>query len=309
MTATAVSVTALLALAAERLAGTGAENPRREARLLLCLATGHPLEWTLAAGDTAVPAAARDRFLDLVARRSRGEPMARLRGTQEFWSLSFALGPETLIPRPDSEALVEAALELIAPPGEGIEVLDLGTGTGCLLLAVLEELPSARGTGIDISEGAVAVARDNAAALGLASRCAFHVADWREGPAALAGQTFDLVLCNPPYVPDGEIDALAPEVAKFEPRCALSGGGDGLDPLRALMPLVAAVLRPGGHLVVELGAGQWGKAVAIVCAVGLDVVGKRNDLSGIVRCLVAKVATVRRRPAENAWNSDFPTLR
>ena len=231
------------------------------------------------------------------------------RGTQEFWSLSFGLGPETLIPRPDSEALVEAALELVPLPGDGVEVLDLGTGTGCLLLAVLSELPSARGTGIDMSEGAVAVARDNAAALGLASRCAFHVADWRDGPPAFARRTFDLVLCNPPYVPDGEIEALTPEVAKFEPRVALSGGADGLDPLRALMPVVAAALGPAGHFVVELGAGQRSEAAAIVCAAGLDVVGERNDLSGIARCLVAKVATVPRHPAENAWNPDFPTLR
>jgi release factor glutamine methyltransferase len=214
-----------------------------------------------------------------VRRRAAGEPLSRLRGAREFWSLDFALSPETLDPRPESETLVAAALDAVPDRAARLRLLDLGTGTGCLLLALLSELPNAWGLGIDRAAGAAATARANAVALGLASRAAFIVGDWGE---ALRGG-FDFVVSNPPYIPSADIPALAPEV-RHDPLRALDGGPDGLDAYRALAPDLARLLR--GTALIELGAGQAPAAARIMRTAGLDVRGTRPDLAGIDRCLV-----------------------
>lgn len=265
------------------LAAAGIDQPRREARLLLSHATG--LDPASLLRDMAachdVPG------LDaLIARRAGREPLALITGHQPFWTLDLAVGPATLIPRADSEALVEAALAAFPNRAAVRRVLDLGTGTGCLLLAGLSEFPLAWGVGVDRVPGAAALARRNAAANGLASRCGLVCGDWA---APLAGR-FDLVFGNPPYIATPELAGLMPEVARFEPASALDGGPDGLDAYRAILPALPGLLAPGGAAVLELGEGQGDRVAALAVAGGLLVGGLHGDLAGIGRALTLRHA-------------------
>jgi release factor glutamine methyltransferase len=270
-----------------RLAPAGIAEPRREARLLLAAATGLSQAQLVAEPKRPLDQAAAGRLAELARRRESREPLSRILGRREFWSLSFALGPETLDPRPDSETLIEAALAWLRPrrgraEGPTLKILDLGTGTGCLLLALLSELPRAEGLGIDAQPGAVAVARANAETLGLGARARFRTGDWGRG----IGQRFDIILCNPPYVPAAEIDRLEPEVARFDPWLALSGGSDGLDSYRALALQLPDLLAEEGGAFIELGFGQVAAATRLFEAGGLQAVDCRSDLAGIPRCLI-----------------------
>jgi release factor glutamine methyltransferase len=227
------------------------------------------------------------RLAELARRRESREPLSRILGRREFWSLSFALGPETLDPRPDSETLIEAALAWLGPSrgraeGPMLKILDLGTGTGCLLLALLSELPRAEGLGIDAQPGAVTMARANAEVLGLGARTRFRTGDWGQG----IGERFDVIVCNPPYVPAAEIARLEPEVARFDPWLALSGGSDGLDSYRALALQLPDLLAGEGRAFIELGFGQAAAAAGLFESGGLQAVDCRSDLAGIPRCLV-----------------------
>ena len=258
-------------------------DPRREARLLLSHASGRPVEWIFAhpeANFTAGPT--YQRFIE---RRWRREPMSHILGSREFRSLCFEVTADVLDPRPDSEVLVEAALALRPVTGESFNVLDLGTGTGCLLLSVLNERPAASGTGVDLSEAALAVARRNAWGLGLAERAKFRRGDWRN----CLGGTYDLVLSNPPYIPSNEIDQLEPEVACHEPRLALDGGADGLDAYRAIARSTPSLLANKGALIVEFGTGQAEAVCAIFAQRGITEVQLECDLAGRPRCLIAAV--------------------
>ena len=278
---TGATVETCMAAAADRLKAAGIEQPRREGRLLLAHALG--LDPAAVIGHPEYPVPDHDFFLALVERRARGEPMAHLLGRREFWSLDFRVTPDTLDPRPDSETLVEAALAALADRrGAVLGVLDLGTGTGCLLLAVLSELPCAEGTGVDLSQAAAAVARDNARRLGLDGRCRFLVGDWA---ASLNGR-FDLILSNPPYIPKDEIAALQREVAQFEPHLALDGGSDGLESYRCLAAELPRLLQPGGVAILEVGAGQWGPVSDMMREAGLVVGAPRADLAGVERCVI-----------------------
>jgi len=234
--------------------------------------------------DAPVPPAEAAAFAALLRRRLAGEPVSRIAGRREFWSLSFRLGSDTLDPRPDSETVAEAALAVLPERGAPWRLLDLGTGTGCLLLALLSERPAAFGIGLDRSPGAAATARDNARALGLAGRSAFVVGDWT---AAIAG-AFDLIVSNPPYIESGAIAGLEPGVREHDPRAALDGGRDGLDAYRAIVRDAPRLLRPGGALALEIGEGQGPAISQLLDAAGLVIVLRRHDLSGIERCLVAK---------------------
>ncbi|TDH60401.1 peptide chain release factor N(5)-glutamine methyltransferase [Dankookia rubra] len=253
-----------------------------EARLLLAHAIGCRQDELLRDPRAAVLPAAAARFGDLLRRRLDHAPVAHLLGEQDFWSLRFAVSPATLIPRADSEALIEAALEAFADRAAVRRVLDLGTGTGCLLLAALTEFPAAAGLGLDRVPAAAALARDNAARLGLAGRAAFAVADWA---APVAGR-FDLVLSNPPYIESASIAGLMPEVARHEPASALDGGSDGLDAYRAIAAALPGLLAPGGRAILELGQGQQPAVAAIAAARGLRSLGCRPDLGGVPRALV-----------------------
>lgn len=283
------TVRELLDTAAARLAAAGVDDPRRDARLLLAAAMDTDAAALLAHVGRVIDGDAADRFGRSIARRAAREPVSRILGRREFWSLGFRVTPATLDPRPDSETLIEAALEGIADRAAPLTLLDLGTGSGCLLLALLSELPRAIGIGVDRDPAAVAAAAVNADALGFADRATFQVGDWAAGLA----RRFDLVVSNPPYVPEGEIDRLAPEVARFEPRTALAGGADGLDAYRALAPQMAALLRDGGRAVLELGAGQHAAVAAILVAAGLEINGFRSDLGGVLRCVVATRANAK----------------
>jgi release factor glutamine methyltransferase len=276
-----MTIAEALRAAAARLAAAGMSEARLESRVLVGAAFGLAREALLARGDQAARPEDLARLDDLVARRIGGEPTARLLGRQEFWSLDLGLGPETLIPRADSETIVEAALAAIADRAAPLRLLDFGTGSGCLLLALLSELPQATGLGIDASAATLAVAAANAERLGLAARAAFRLGDWGRG---LSGP-FDLIVSNPPYIRDGDIAGLAPEVARFEPRRALAGGDDGLACYRALAPDLARLLAPGGRAVLEIGQGQADEVEAILAAAGLTPAGRRADLAGIDRAL------------------------
>jgi len=270
----------MIAEASRRLEAAGIENPRREARLLLALALDTDLAGVLRVDD--LTAEQQARYDALTARRAAHEPFARIAGRREFWGMTFALSPATLVPRPESETLVETALSLRRDRHDVRRVLDLGTGTGCLLAAALREYPAAFGIGVDASAEAAATARANLTHLRLPA--AFLVGDWG---AALAG-AFDLIFCNPPYIASADIPGLAPEVAAHDPIRALDGGSDGLDAYRAVAAGLPALLRPGGVAVLELGLDQAGAVASLVRAAGLAVADVRDDLSGIPRALAVR---------------------
>jgi release factor glutamine methyltransferase len=277
------TIGAFLCRAGRRLRAAGIESPRLEARLLLGHATGLSAEDLLRDPRRPVPPEAAARFAGLLRRRLDREPVAYLLGEREFWSLRLAVSPATLIPRPDSETLIEAAIEAFPDRAAVRAILDLGTGTGCLLLAALTEFPAAIGLGVDRVGAAAALAAANAGRLGLAGRAHFVVADW----AAPLAARFDLVLCNPPYVESDAIPSLAPEVARHEPASALDGGRDGLDAHRAVLAALPGLLAPTtGRAVLELGHGQRGAVEALARGAGLRPLGCRADLGGVERALV-----------------------
>ncbi|MGD9905651.1 MAG: peptide chain release factor N(5)-glutamine methyltransferase [Vicinamibacterales bacterium] len=274
-----------LAAAAER-AFVAAGIPVAEARLDAELLLRHVLGWDRATWvvrrDETAPAELDDRSAPLVARRAGREPVAYIRGVQAFYGRDFAVGPGVLVPRPETELLVEEALAaLTATPRP--RVLDIGTGSGCLAVTVALERPDAEVSGTDVSASALDWARQNAARHGAEARTI-----WRLGAdtAGLPGP-FDLVVTNPPYVPERDRGTLQPEVAHHEPAAALFGGADGLAAIRAVVPAAHAVLRPGGTLVLEIGAGQAGEAGRIVGAAGFAAARTRADLQGIPRVVVA----------------------
>ncbi|HUH84528.1 MAG TPA: peptide chain release factor N(5)-glutamine methyltransferase [Stellaceae bacterium] len=272
-----------VARAAAALAAAGVAEPRREARLIVALALAVEPGVVLGYPERVLDLGAAARLETLVARRQAREPFSRLYGRRPFWTLDLALSPETLDPRPDSETLVEAVLAAIPDRRTPLRLLDLGTGTGCLLLALLSELPKAVGFGIDILGGAAAVARRNAAANGLGDRAFFLVGDWAQ---AIGVGAADVVVANPPYISTGEIDRLAPEVARHEPRRALDGGSDGLDAYRVLAGELPRMLARGGMAAVELGAGQREPVARLMHAGGLAIQAVRCDLSGVQRVLL-----------------------
>lgn len=279
-------VGALLQAAGRQLADAGIDGPAREARLLLQAAAGLSIAAQVADSELTVDAAATERFQALVARRAAREPMAHILGHREFWSLDFRVTADTLDPRPDSETLVQAVLSRLADRKAALRVLDFGTGTGCLLLAVLHELPNSTGLGIDLSPAALAVAAENARALGLEARATFQAGDWDEGLAP----GFDLILANPPYIPGGDIAALQPEVARFEPRLALDGGPDGLDPYRRLLPAAVRLLVARGLAAFEVGQHQADSVARIGVDAGLHHVATESDLGSVPRVVVFQKA-------------------
>jgi release factor glutamine methyltransferase len=259
------------------LAEAQVENPRSEARLLLAHALGISRDATLTATPTPDQAA---RFAVLVSRRTAHEPFAYITGRREFWSLDFEVGPGVLVPRPDTETLIEEALRVIPDRSAPLRIADLGTGSGAILIAALSEFPNATGMGFESSPDALRWAKSNADRLA-PGRAEILLADWN----AAAGP-FDLVFSNPPYIPAGEIESLAIDVSRFEPRAALDGGPDGLDAYRALARLLPRILRPGGHALLELGAGQANGTESLFP--GLELLRITPDLAAIPRCLVLR---------------------
>ncbi len=256
------------------LGAAGVESPRREARLILAAAHGLDAAGLLARAEVD-PAL----YTQLVQRRAAREPLAYITGVKEFWGLNFRVSPATLIPRPDSETLIEAALAIPKSPNC---ILDLGTGTGCLLLAALSEYPSAFGIGVD-SPAAAALAQQNATALGLAARAAFLAGDW----AASLNARFDLILSNPPYIAEDELPALMPEVRLYEPSSALIAGPDGLAAYRVIIAALPSLLAPNGAAILELGATQAPAIARLATQAGLTF-ATRLDLNGHARAAILR---------------------
>ena len=289
------TVARTLTAAAVRLKEAGVEDPRRDARLLIAAAIEAGPERLIAEPERVLEDAEAARIEASIARRAAREPVSRILGRRGFWSLELEITPDTLDPRPDSETLIAAVLARIEAQGlvgAPLTVLDLGTGSGCLLLALLSELPAATGLGLDISAAALEVARRNARKLGLSERARFVVGDWGAG----LGGSWQLIVSNPPYITDGEIGDLAPEVARYDPRLALTAGSDGLDAYRKLLPRAASLLGRGGMLALEVGRGQQDAVTALLAASGLTPRGRYRDLGGIERCLLAS----RGKPGESA---------
>ena len=265
-------------------AGTGGEmtdSPVRDARLLLALALGRE-DPVLPHETITLTPSARRRLDDLISRRYAGEPVSRMRGWREFYSLKFGLNPATLDPRPDSECVVDRALKWFeSHPLPAPEVLDFGTGSGCLLLSVLNNIPDAHGTGVDLAPDAILQAGANADALKLGGRTSFLVSDW---DTALTGK-FHLILANPPYIPKGDLAGLMAEVRLHDPDLALDGGEDGYEAWRKLLPAIARRLEKDGRAFVEIGQGQEEMVVSLAGDAGLILAGQTRDLGGIIRCL------------------------
>ncbi len=249
--------------ATARLAAAGIDNPRLDARVL----------WQAAGGDPA-------RFETFIIRRAAREPVAYITGQKEFWSLSFAVSPGVLIPRPDTETIIDAVLADFPDRSAALRVLDLGTGSGCILAALLSEYPNASGLGIDSSQIAQNIAAGNLERLGLAERGSVRAGNWAEN---LDG-SFDIIVSNPPYIRTADIAALEPEVKDFEPAQALDGGPDGLDAVRVLAP---ALKKLGGTAFIEIGAGQADSAAAVFAYAGLEVLRIARDLAGVPRIVIA----------------------
>jgi release factor glutamine methyltransferase len=259
------------------LADAKIENPRGEARLLLAQALGVSRDQTLTVTPTADQAVA---FAAMVARRTRHEPFAYIAGHKEFWSLDFTVGPGVLVPRPDTETLIEEALRVTPDRTAPLRIADLGTGSGALLIAALMEFPNAIGVGFESSPQAFAWARRNADRLA-PGRAEIRLEDW---DAAVG--PFDLVFSNPPYIPSADIESLAIDVAGFEPRAALDGGPDGLAAYRALAALLPRMLAPSAHALLEIGIGQANSMELLFPA--LERVRIAPDLAGISRCVVLR---------------------
>lgn len=276
------AIEALIRAATARLAAAGIDAARREAWLLLEHASGRGRASLIAAGNEFLAGPAAERFQALVERRRQREPIAYILDEKEFWSLPFRLSGAVLTPRPESETVVEAALRHTADRHAPHRILDLGTGSGCLLLALLSELPAAFGVGVDLDPAAVRIAQANARRLGLEDRAGFVRASWGQ---ALAG-SFDLIVSNPPYVRTADWRRLAPEIRRFEPAGALLAGEDGLQAYRALAPDVARLAGATGILCLEHAPEQAPAIVAIMSAAGLRPVGWQEDLAGRARVLI-----------------------
>ncbi len=275
-----------LLVQAFRLAGI--EEPTIDARALL----GHALQLERAQlishSERTLDAQEAAAISAFAARRLKHEPVSRIVGRREFWDVMLQVSPAVLDPRPETETVVEAALDHVTRHGlrmERLRILDIGVGSGALLLALLSELPNASGTGTDISEAALEVARANAENNGLARCCTFVACDIA---AALPGP-FDLIVSNPPYIPHGEIATLPPEVRDYDPALALDGGDDGLDFYRAIAGEARRLLAADGRLIVELGAGQEPAVRALFTKAELSVSAARNDLFGVARALAARL--------------------
>lgn len=278
-----VTASSALRAATERLTAVGIEGARRDARLLLTTILPGGASALLRDPDQILDQSLLQKFETAVSRRERREPVSRVIGVREFWSLPFKITPDTLDPRPDSETLIEGILEWVEDRSRPLRILDLGTGTGCLLLALLSELPAAGGLGVDASENALAVARENAGNLQLSSRAEFACHDWTSG---LTG-SWDIILSNPPYISESDAGQLDPEVADYDPPQALVAGVDGLRDYRILIPGAAGLLKPSGLLALEVGRGQAEAVDSILLASGLASPWRKRDLSGVERCCFA----------------------
>lgn len=284
VTASRSGAAAAVRMLRARFAHAGIGSAALDARLLVCAAAGISHEQFVADPDRRLSREAVSALDGFSARRMAREPVSRIVGAREFWGRRFTLCPATLDPRPDSETMIAALLS--APAGlfgERPRIMDLGTGSGCLLVSLLCEWPDARGFAVDIDPGALATARRNAVRHGVAGRAGFFCGNWLDA----VGGEFDLIISNPPYIGSDEIGGLEPEVARYDPRSALDGGADGLDSYREIVHSARYRLARPGALLLELGAGQLEAVTGLLRQCGYGTVSSAGDLSGTPRCLWA----------------------
>ena len=285
---TGATVETIRRAVAARFRSSGIDSAELDARMLVGAVLDLDLTGIITAAGRQITENESHRLEVFARRRLAGEPVARILGHREFWGLPLNLSPATLVPRPDTETVVEMALQILhaeARANQPLRIADLGTGSGAILLALLSELPRANGVGTDVSAEALQTASGNAARLGLSDRATFIACDYASG---LAG-AFDLIVSNPPYIRSADINALAIEVRDHDPHTALDGGADGLDAYRALIPQAAQSLAPGAALVVEAGEGQSSDIEALMTAAGLTTAGPpRADLTGIRRAVAGR---------------------
>lgn len=279
------TVSSTLNSVAAALADAGFDEARRRARRLLAIALGLTPEEVFARLDRMITEDEGERIAAVLQRALKHEPASRIQGIRAFWSLDFALSPDTLDPRPETETVVEAVAALLPERERAYRILDLGTGTGCLLLALLSEFPRASGIGVDRSPGAALTAKYNAERLGFAARASFAVGDW----AMAIGGKFDAIVANPPYIETDEIPRLPPEVRDFDPVLALDGGLDGLGAYWRIARDLPRLVAANGLFACEIGAGQEAAVATILATHGLTVDAAVSDLAGIPRCVVARL--------------------
>ena len=260
----------------------GVREPRLDVRLLIAHVTGSDTASVFGFPERRLGKGQVRELNQLVKRRIDREPMAHILGTREFWSLPFSVTRDTLVPRPDSETLIEAVLQHFSDTTKKRSILELGTGSGCLLLALLSEFPNANGTGVDRSDAALEVAERNAKALKLDHRASFVNGNWAD---AIKDQ-YEIVISNPPYIPSDEIQNLDADVALFEPMSALDGGADGLDSYRIIVAQIHRVMAEEAYIFLETGTGQAPAVADMIEASGMQVIDIKKDLSGIERCVV-----------------------
>lgn len=256
---------------------------KRHLRVLLAHLMKQPMEFLLAHPETLVPSDVAQQFLDQVEKLAQGMPLSRLLGKREFWGMDFELSPETLDPRPDSETLIEAVLKNRPDRTAPLKILDLGTGTGCLVISLLKEYPNAQGLAVDQSLGALEMAKKNAEANGVSKRLKFHHSDWFKGVQG----TFDIIISNPPYITDKDYEALDQNVKNYDPIKALVAGKEGLDCYKTIIPAAPMFLKKGGLLVLEIGCGQRKHIIHLLEKSGFNNNICCQDLSGISRCCLS----------------------
>ncbi|MFC7291283.1 peptide chain release factor N(5)-glutamine methyltransferase [Hirschia litorea] len=277
-----------LRAAAIELSAKDIEGPLRDARRLMEVAAGISATDLIAEENNALSAAILKRFDEFIARRCKGEPVSRIAGRREFWGLEFQVTRDVLDPRADTETLVELVLDTWCP--DAVDVLDMGTGSGCVLLSILHERCNARGVGLDQSESALNIAALNAENLGLHSRSQFLKSNWFD--ALEDGAAFDVIVSNPPYIPSADIEHLDRDVRNYDPMAALDGGADGLDDYRAIIGAARSYLRPNGLIAFEVGFDQAEKVMDLLTKANFIDVKVRLDLSGVKRCVYARVSNV-----------------
>lgn len=281
---TMINVQEALHQSNDALTKAGIETARLDARLLIEHALGLDPHEAMSKSERFLQAEEQARLQVLVERRAQHEPLAYIVADREFWSLPFKVSPATLVPRSDSETLIETALAQILDHDAPLSLLDLGTGSGCLLLSLLHELPQATGVGVDRCPEALIIAQQNADSLSLSNRASFMCADWGHG----LSRKFDIVVCNPPYIRQDDLDSLMPEVVDYEPHHALSGGIDGLESYRAVVSRISDLLIDHGKIIFEIGFDQAADVSKIIFENGMQVIEKKKDLSGLPRCIVAQ---------------------
>ncbi|MBI36651.1 MAG: protein-(glutamine-N5) methyltransferase, release factor-specific [Alphaproteobacteria bacterium] len=267
---------------AKYLSEAGIETSFLEAKILLKEATGLKSVEIMCERDIRLTSNEIKKLINLSRRRYSREPIFYILGNREFWSLNFNVDERVLTPRPDSETLIQTAGETLLDRNSNMSILDLGVGSGCLLISLLKEYKYSFGLGVDVSYSAIQVARENAHKLGVGDRSLFVVSDW----ASALNRKYDLIISNPPYISSEKISNLAPEISKFEPKVALDGGIDGLDCYRSILPNIRSFLKPQGTAIIELGEGQEAEIREIAYKSGMRIKGFRADIAGILRVAI-----------------------